>query len=256
MVDAVIATAEVCADLSGRVLIAQRPELQFYAASTMKLPVMMALFRRYDAGTLDLDEPVPVTDTFSSVHDGSPFQIDADDTDPELTRGGQWSVRQLIERMITLSSNNATNLVLGRITIAEVQELVLELGAVNTVIARPIGDYAASSAGIQNLVTAADLVTLMTAVATGRAANPASCEEMIEILTRQQHTEALPAGLPGGVRSASKGGWVDELRHDVAVVWPEHAEPYCHAICTSGLDDASALRLIRLRAAAAYEARS
>ncbi|HEX3814228.1 MAG TPA: serine hydrolase [Mycobacteriales bacterium] len=249
--------AEVCADLSGHVLVAERPDEQFYAASTMKLPVMIALFRRHEAGELDLDRRVPVVSTFASVHDGSPFRVDADDVDEELlaAEGEERPVRQLIERMITLSSNNATNLVLGLITIAEVQRVADDLGARNTVIARPIGDRAASAAGIQNLVTAADLVAIMSAVATDRAAGPDSCREMLGILARQRHREALPAGIPADVRSASKGGWVDELRHDVAVVWPEVGDPYCQAVCTRGLDDEAALTEIRRRARTAYGTR-
>jgi beta-lactamase class A len=248
------ALAEVCADLSGRTFIAHNPELQFYAASTMKVPVMIALFRRYDAGQLDLEQPVRVTSTFASVHDGSPFSIDADDVDEELAGADteKRSVRELIERMITVSSNNATNLVLGLISLAEVQAAVTDLGAANTVIARPIGDRAAAAAGIQNLVTAAGLVTIMSAIATERAASPASCREMIDILTRQRHREGIAAGLPADVRSASKGGWITRLRHDVAVVWPPGADPYCHAICTRDLAEDAALAAIRDRTAAAY----
>ena len=248
------AVAEVCADLTGRIRIAERPDLQFYAASTMKVAVLIALFRRYDAGLLDLERPVRVTSTFTSVHDGSPFAIDADDVDEALTAAAteDWSVRALIERMITVSSNNATNLVLDLLDLAEVQAAVTELGAANTVIVRPIGDRVAAAAGLQNLITARDLVTIMTAIATERAASPASCREMLAILTRQRHREGIADALPADVRSASKGGWVTRLRHDVALIWPPTGDPYCHAICTRGLDDPEALRTIQDRTAAAY----
>ena len=246
--------AEFCADLSGRIRIADNPDLQFYAASTMKVPVMIALFRRYDAGRLDLEQPVRVTSTFTSVHDGSPFRIDAEDEDEELVaaENEERSVRALIERMITLSSNNATNLVLELVDLAEVQAAVTDLGASNTVIVRPIGDKAAGAAGVHNVVTARGLVAIMTAIATERAASPASCREMLAILTRQRHREGIASGLPADVRSASKGGWVTRLRHDVALIWPPTGNPYCHAICTRGLQDAAALAAIRDRTAAAY----
>ena len=228
--------------------------MQFYAASTMKVPVMIALFRRYDAGLLDLDRSVRLTSTFTSVHDRSPFAIEFADVDDELVsaEGQSRTARELIERMITLSSNNATNLLLNLLPMSDVQEVATSLGATGTVIARPIGDRAAAAAGVENLVTAGDLVTIMTAVATGKAASPASCQEMTRILARQKHTEALPAGLPAYVPSASKGGWVESLRHDVAVVWPPDGRAYCHAVCTRGLPDDEALATIRQRAGYAF----
>lgn len=244
--------AEYCADLSGRVLKSLEPDRQFYAASTMKVPVMVALFRRYEAGLLNLDQPVRVTGAFTSVRDGSRFRIDTEDEDTELIDGRAWPVRGLIERMITQSSNNATNLVLQLTTFDEVQRTVIDAGATNTVIARPIGDKTAAKAGIQNLVTAADLVRIMTAIATGRAAHPDSCREMLEILARQQHRVGIAAGLPADIHSASKGGWINGLRHDVAVIWPRHAQPYCHAICTQDVPDDEALAEIRDRTAAAF----
>lgn len=244
--------AEYCAGLAGRPLISENSDRQFYAASTMKVPVMVALFRRYDRGSLDLGQPVTITSTFTSVHDGSQFRIDAEDEDSELRDGEQRPVRDLIERMITLSSNNATDLLLQLTTFDEIQKTVDDSGATNTVIARPIGDKSAAQAGIQNLVTAADLVAIMTAIATERAAEPDSCREMLDILTRQQHRVGIAAGLPADIRTASKGGWINGLRHDVAVIWPPDGKPYCHAICTEGLADDDAIAEIRRRTAAAY----
>jgi beta-lactamase class A len=244
--------AEVCADLTGRVRVAHQPDLRFYAASTMKVPVMIAMFRQAEQGRIDLDAPIRIHSTFTSVLDGAPFAIETANVDGQLVDGQARSVRQLIERMITLSSNNATNLLLELISLADAQTAAEDAGARNTVIARPIGDDRAAAAGIQNYVTARDLVAIMTAIATGTVARPASCQEMLEILTRQRHRRGLPAGIPMQVRSASKGGWVAGLRHDVAVIWPPDAEPYCQAVCTRGLSDGEALGAIRGRAAAAY----
>lgn len=246
--------ASVCADLSGRRRTQEQPDEQFYAASTMKVPVMIALFRAYEAGDLDLDSELPVTTTFRSVVDGSPFRMDPDDVDADLAarEGSVLPVRDLIERMITDSSNEATDILLQCIDLAAVQAAVEDLGASRTVIARPIGDMRAVEAGIQNLVTADDLVTILTAIVTGKAASAESCVQMAEILARQRHRVGIPDALPAEVPTASKGGWVTRLRHDVAVVWPPDSPPYCQAICTRGLDDERALAEIHRRAQAAY----
>ena len=70
-------------DLDGRPRYEHDALAPHYAASTMKLPLVIAAFRRVVRGELDLDTPVRVSGTFASVHDGSPFDLDeSDDQDP------------------------------------------------------------------------------------------------------------------------------------------------------------------------------
>src|SRR5919108_719569 len=91
---------------------------RFHAASTMKIPVMIQLFRDRDAGLLSLDDSITVTNTFRSIVDSSPYQLDkADDSDSTLylRLGRRASIRELIELMETVSSNLATNLLITRV---------------------------------------------------------------------------------------------------------------------------------------------
>src|SRR3989454_8502402 len=81
-------------------------DVRFHAASTMKIPVMIQLFRDRDAGLLSLGDSVPITNTFRSIVDSSPYQLDVtDDSDSTLYRGlGQRaSIHDLIELMETVS---------------------------------------------------------------------------------------------------------------------------------------------------------
>src|SRR6058998_4157173 len=74
--------------------------LRFHAASTMKVPVMIQLFRDADAGLLDLDDSLAVHATFPSLVDGSPFAVGKeDDSDSTLYArlGGRASLRELLE---------------------------------------------------------------------------------------------------------------------------------------------------------------
>src|SRR5207247_10095042 len=58
---------------------------RFHAASTMKIPVMIQLFRDRDAGLLSLDDSITVTNTFRSIVDTSPYALDiTDDSDSSL----------------------------------------------------------------------------------------------------------------------------------------------------------------------------
>src|ERR1043165_9798772 len=84
----------------------------FHAASTMKVPVMIELFRRIDARGLRLDQGILLVNRFGSIVDGSPYALDAGaDSDSLMYRsvGERVSVGDLIEHMITRSSNLATN---------------------------------------------------------------------------------------------------------------------------------------------------
>ncbi|MET8309795.1 serine hydrolase [Micromonospora sp. NPDC005173] len=213
-----------------------------YAASTMKAGVLAALHRAAEAGTLELDAPVPVVNEFDSAQPGAPRFSCAqhyDNDDAVWDRvGGTAPLRWLADRMIVRSSNLATNLVIGQVGLPAVAEVWALAGARYSVTGRGIEDFAAREAGITNLVTAADLAALLGALATGattpgRLASPAGCTAMLDVLLAQEHREDLAAGLPEGTRIAHKGGWVRGVRHGAGVVLPDDAPPYLIVVCTT-----------------------
>jgi beta-lactamase class A len=123
-----------------------------------------------------------------------------------------------------------------------------------TRIPRGIGDEAARNAGLENVVTAADLALVMSGVATGRLASPATCAAVEEVLAGQQHRDQVPAGLPEGVYVANKTGWVDGVAHDVALVRPVEGPPYVIAVCTTaGADEQTLFALNAAVSAAVWE---
>ncbi|MGO4597853.1 serine hydrolase [Terrabacter sp. 2RAF25] len=238
-------------DVDGRSRWAHDALAPHYAASTMKLPLVVAAFRRAVRGELDLAQPVRVTSTFASVLDGSPFALDADDDqDPETWAaiGGTCTVAELAERAITESSNIATNLLIDVVGLAEVAEVLRLTGcSPATVVARGIEDVRAREAGITNTVTASDLGLLMAAVA---RREPALGGEPVlgpveELLSRQVHVDQVPAGLPEGTPTASKSGWIPGVSHDVALVRPPGQPPFVLAVCTTiALDEVEAAAFV------------
>ena len=218
-----------------------------YAASTMKLPLVIATMRRVVAGDLDLDAPHRFHNSVASVLDGSPFGLDEDDDqDPETWRalGKTRTLRRLAEHAITHSGNLATNLLVDIVGLDAVAD-VLRLAdcSATTVVARGIEDAAARAAGITNTVTAADLGRLMAAV--GRRDAALGGEPVLgpveQLLSRQRHVDQIPAGLPPGTPTASKSGWVPGVSHDVALVRARSEDPFVLAVCTTiGLDETDA----------------
>ncbi len=223
--------------------------LRFHAASTMKVPVMIQLFRDADAGLLGLDDSLAVHATFPSLVDGSPFAVDkSDDSDSTLYLrvGGKASVRELLELMITRSSNLATDILIERVGAGRAERTARSLGAWSIQVLRGVEDGKAYRAGLNNTTTARDLGVLLVAIAQGRAASRAACDAMLAVLGRQEFHEGIPAGLPPGTRVAHKTGWIGQVvYHDAGVVYPPGGESYVLVVVTGGIErDEDAYRLV------------
>lgn len=236
--------------------------LRFHAASTMKLPVLIQIFRDADAGLLELDDSLPVHATFPSLVDGSPFDVDkGDDSDSTLYRrvgGGRASVRELVELMITRSSNLATDILIERVGAARSERTARSLGAWSMQVLRGVEDGKAYRAGLNNTTTARDLGALLRAIAERRAASPASCEEMLAILGRQEFNEGIPVGVPRDTRVAHKTGWIAEVvYHDAAIVEPPGGTGYVLVVLTGAIkEDSVAHNLVAELSRLVYEARA
>jgi beta-lactamase class A len=213
----------------------------FHAASTMKVPVMIELFRAVDAGRLRLDRPVPLVNRFRSIVDGSPYALDPGaDSDSSLYArvGGRVRLSELIDRMITRSSNLATNALIALAGGGEaITERMRALGARRILVRRGVEDQKAFDAGLNNTTTARDLAVILEAIARDRAASARSCAAMREILLRQEFNDRIPAGLPPGTRVAHKTGEITAVAHDAAIVYPEGPDPYVLVVLTRGIAD-------------------
>jgi beta-lactamase class A len=232
-------------------------EARLHAASTMKVPVMIQLYRDQEAGLLGLDDSVTITKTFRSIVDGSPYDLDAsDDSDSTLydRTGEPETIRALMENMITVSGNLATNILIELVGAERTQATMRELGADSIAVLRGVEDIKAYEAGFSNTTTARDLGVIMGAIAEGQAASESSCREMLDILARQESNDGIPAGLPAGTRVAHKTGWITEITHDAAVVYPDAAAPYVLVVLTQGIaDNTEADRLIADLSRLVYE---
>src|SRR2546425_6739337 len=217
--------------------------LRLHAASTMKVPVMVQIFRDADAGLLALDDSLTVHTAFPSLVPGGAFTVGKeDDSDSTLyaLAGRNRPVRELLELMITRSSNLATNILVERVGATRAQASARSLGAWSIQVLRGVGDGAAHRAGLNNTTTARDLGVLLGAIATGHAASRAACDSMLAILGRQEFNEGIPVGVPPGTRVAHKTGWIGEVvYHDAAVVYPPDGGSYVLVVLTGGIKEDS-----------------
>jgi beta-lactamase class A len=223
-------------------------DVSFHAASTMKLPVMIELFRRVDAGRLSLDQTLRLENRFTSIVDGSPFTLDpgSDSDSAAYTRiGAPVTLRELNERMITRSSNLATNAIIQLLDARQVNATARALGATSINVLRGVEDSKAFAQNLNNTTTAHDLGVLLAGLERHSVASAASCDAMRAVLLRQEFNDQIPAGLPPGTKVAHKTGSITATWHDAAIVYPARRGPYVLVVLTRKIPkEADGARLI------------
>nr|WP_197679198.1 serine hydrolase [Auraticoccus monumenti] len=193
----------------GRVLASRQPDREFYAASTVKLAVLAAAARALQHGSATLDEPLVSRDTFESQVAGEPpYRLVPDDVDAGMAPPGTtMPLSEVVERMIVVSSNEATNMVVERLGLTSVARVLADAGADGVRMGRPFGDRAAGPARRAGQrrhgrwAGAADV---------GRGHRPV----VRPALDRLDDRRAVPAGAPAADRRrARRCGPGQQVRH-------------------------------------------
>jgi beta-lactamase class A len=206
----------------------------FHAASTIKLAVLLAIFRAADEGRLRLDDSLHVRNRFVSAADGSPFRVDpSSDAMPELYQaiGRTAKISALTEGMIVASSNLATNLLLDFLGVEYARNVLRDAQVSGVELRRGVEDRTAHEKGIDNEATADGLLTLLSALR-GDFLKKESKEQAIHVLLAQRFNSMIPAGLPAHATVAHKTGEISTACHDVGIVYLPEREPYIAVILT------------------------
>ena len=212
----------------------------FHAASTMKTPVMIETYKQVAAHKLSLDQQVPVHIDFKSIYDGSRYQLDTiADSEHDLYSkvGSSLPLSDLLYRMITKSSNLATNLVIEIVGAKNVNATMRSIGAKDIQVLRGVEDSAAFNRGMNNMTTAFDLALIMEHIARGNIVNRKACEDMIRILLDQYFKDIIAAKLPADVKVASKSGSITAICHDSGIVFLPDGTKYVVVLLSRGIQD-------------------
>jgi beta-lactamase class A len=211
-----------------------------HPASTMKVPVMLEVYRRANEGTLKLDDRLTIKKTFASIVDGSPYELDPkDDSEPTLydRLGKDATIRELVFLMITESSNLATNLLVEKVTPEATTAYMKELGAGSLKVLRGVEDGKAFARGLNNVGTAEGLMTILSLITEGKAVSESASSEMLAVLKAQKFNEGIPAGLPKGTVVAHKTGSINAGYHDAAIIEVPGRKPFVLVVMTRGIED-------------------
>jgi beta-lactamase class A len=224
---------------TGREILINADE-SFHPASTIKVHVMMEVFRQAAEGRLSLDDHLPLINSFTSIADGSKYSLDVND-DSEVTlykrSGESETIRELTRLMIVRSSNLATNILLEKVGAKNVNDFIQALGIEGVTFRRGVEDNAAFRLSMNNSATARGLTQTMKLIAEGKVVSKKASEQMIEILLKQELNESIPALLPFSVRVAHKTGWTGTVYHDTGIVFPKGRKPYAISLMTRGFTE-------------------
>lgn len=227
---------------TGKELLINEQEI-FHAASTMKTPVMIEVFKQADEGKFSLQDSFVIKNEFKSIVDSSLYSLDsANDSETEIYRhvGEKRTLYALMYEMIIASSNLSTNLIIDLVDAKNVTQTMRDMGAGKILILRGVEDQKAYDKGLNNTTTAYDLMLIYTKIARRKAVNKNASKEMIRILLKQEHNEIIPAMLPKEVKVAHKTGSITGVRHDSGIVFLPDGKKYVLVLLSKDIEDESA----------------
>ncbi len=216
-------------DLGSGESVLLNEKVNFHAASTMKTPVLIELYRQAANGNFSMDDSLEISNSFTSIADKTPYSLSAvDDSEQDLYQrlGEKETIKNLAYYMITRSSNLATNLLIERVGADNIMKTMKAIGAHDIKVLRGVEDNKAYRAGLNNTTTAYDLMLIFELLAAGKLANEASTLAMINILQDQEFNEIIPSRLPPDLKIAHKTGSITGVQHDSGIIYLPDGRKY------------------------------
>jgi beta-lactamase class A len=211
------------------------------AASTIKLPILIALFQDVDAQKVKLAEKLTIDK--NSIAGGS--------GDLQAQKPGtQVSVLVAATKMITISDNTATNLLISRLGGKSVlNQRFRNWGLNTTTINRPLPDLEGT-----NVTTARELARSMMAIERGNIISEASRSQMLSMMSHTTGNTMLPQGLGAGAKIAHKTGDIGSLIADVGTIeFPTGKKYLAVVLVKRPYNDPSGPELVRKMSEIAYD---
>lgn len=208
-------------DLKGGWGYGARSEETFYSASVIKIPVMVAVYRRVEQGKLSLSERFPIKEEdWAAGAGGLRWQ------EP----GTKQTVGDYLWLMMVKSDNVATNALIRKVGGRDyVNEVAASMGAEDTVLRQKVTDQRAAAPSLDNRTTPRDMAAMLQSIYENEAASPENCRNMMELMQENDVVNWAESGLPSDVSMANKSGWIDGVFNDVGIVGYKD-RPYAIAI--------------------------
>jgi beta-lactamase class A len=212
-------------DLTSTQTLFWQPDEVFAQASTIKIAVLAELYRQAQEGKLKLTDVYTVQKS-DLVQDS--------DIMNGLTPGvTSITLHDLATMMVAVSDNSATNVLIDRVGLENVNTMLDSLGLKHTRLRRKMMDLKAASEGRENISTPREMMTLLALVYQGKVLNKEMTADFLTILSTHKDSW-IPRDLPEGVRIANKPGSLEGVRNDCGVIFVDR-RPYALCVMTAYL---------------------
>jgi beta-lactamase class A len=215
----------------------------FRAASTIKIAVMIEIFRQVEAGAIARDQIVPLRDSDRVMGSGVLLG---------LHTGLNLTVDDLLYLMISISDNSATNMLVDLVGLDAINRTLAELGIIQSQMRRRMLGRTPGEGEPENWIIPRDFAVMVAAIVNDTAASPASCAAMRDLLATQQNLDRIARHLPEGTRWGSKTGSLPGVVNDAGFVTTDRGTIVI-AVYTEGLDEAAGEAAIGDIARAAWQ---
>ena len=228
-------------DLDNNGYVTIKGETPFSSASMIKVPVLVALFQDVDRGKVNLDETLVMSEDVIAGGSGN-MQYE----EP----GKQFSVLETATKMIVISDNTATNMLIKRLGGAEaLNQRFFEWGLTTTVINNPLPDLEGT-----NTTSPEDLGNLLIAIEKGKLVSLRSRDRLIQIMRDTRTNTLLPEGLEKEAIIAHKTGDIRSVLGDAGIVDMPNGKRYVVSVLVKRPDnDPKAKELIQQISRTAYQ---
>jgi len=190
-----------------------RGEEVFPQASSIKITVLLELYRQAQEGKLKL------TDRYTVQQ--SDLVADSDIMNGLTPGVTNITLRDLATMMVAVSDNSATNVLIDRVGMAAVNSEMDTLGLPHTRLRRKMMDLKAASEGRENISTPEEMMRLLQAVYSGKVLNKAMTDDFFKMLSTHKDSW-IPRDLPDGLQVANKPGALEGVRNDSGIVFVQN----------------------------------
>ena len=196
-------------------------------ASSIKITVLAQLYLQAQQGKLKLTDEYVVRK--EDLVPGSDILLGLT---PGVTR---LTLRDLATMMVAVSDNSATNVLIDRVGLENVNSMLENLGLHATRLRRKMMDLKAAGEGRENVSTPREMMTLLETIYRGKLLNKEMTDDFLKVLSTHKESSLLQ-GLPDDAVAASKPGELEAVRNDSGIVFVKN-RPYILCVMTAYLKD-------------------